>query len=154
MAVLNREQIRAAQDRKPVPVQIPEWGGEVLVRGLSGTGKADYSVWATQIKTTPDGRLIYKADNSGLEMDAPTLDRYKLAKYKLITLTAEDDSGTLMFDESDMGWLAEKSGAATERLFDVAAALSGLSNADVTKLAGVTTDLPNSQSAKPSSDEA
>jgi type II secretory pathway component PulK len=154
MAILNRDQVRAAQDRKPIPVQIPEWGGEVPVRGLSGTGKSDFEVWATQIKTDSEGRLIYKADKSGMETEAPTLDRLKLSKYKLITLTAENEDGTPMFEESDMGWLAEKSGAATEKLFDVAAALSGLSSADVNKLAGVVTDLPNSQSAKPSSDEA
>ena len=154
MAILNREQVRAAQDRKPVLVQEPEWGGEIPVRGLSGTGKSDFEMWCTQIKTDDAGRLIYKADRSGIEQEAPTLDRLKLAKYKLISLCAENEDGTPMFDESDMAWLAEKSGAATERLFDVATALSGLSTEDVTKMAGVVTDLPNAQSVKPSSDEA
>ena len=35
MAVLTREQIREAMDLEPFEMDIPEWGGSVMARGLS-----------------------------------------------------------------------------------------------------------------------
>ena len=36
---LTLDQILAADDLKPVPVDCPEWGGRVFVRGLSGEAR-------------------------------------------------------------------------------------------------------------------
>ena len=39
MAILGKKAILAAQDIPTEPVAVPEWGGEVLVRGLSGADR-------------------------------------------------------------------------------------------------------------------
>ena len=42
MTGLTKEQILAANDAAPVPVEVPEWGGTVSVRPMSagdGTGR-------------------------------------------------------------------------------------------------------------------
>lgn len=39
--VLSLEDILAADDRKPHPVDVPEWGGRVYVRGMSGVQREE-----------------------------------------------------------------------------------------------------------------
>ena len=132
MAVLTREQVLAAQDRKPELVSVPEWGGELWVRGLSAKDRGLYELWTVQAS----------ASKAGIEQGEMTLDHVALTRVRLISLCViVDESDTApLFTEADVAALAEKDSAPVERLFDVAARLSGLSRKDADKL----TNLPNS----------
>jgi hypothetical protein len=139
MAILTRKQILAAQDRQPETVAVPEWGGEVQVRGLSGRERGQYELWATSSKINKAGKLI--------QGDA-TLDLVAMVRVRLISLCIVDEAGIRLFGDADIEALADKDSAPIERVFDVAARLSGLSSADAQTL----TDLPNAPSASGSSD--
>jgi hypothetical protein len=51
--VLTKEQILSADDIKTETVLVPEWGGDVIVRGLSGVERDAYEMAVYR----PDGKL-------------------------------------------------------------------------------------------------
>ena len=48
--MLTQEQIRAASDLKTEEVYVPEWGGSVLMRGMTGTER---DAWEDDMAPTP-----------------------------------------------------------------------------------------------------
>jgi hypothetical protein len=140
MAVLTREQVLNAQDRKPELISVPEWGGELWVRGLSAKDRGLYELWTVQAS----------ASSAGITQGNITLDHVALIRVRLISLCViVDETDTKpLFTEADVAALSEKDSAPVERLFDVAARLSGLSKEDAQKL----TELPNSPGVSGSSE--
>lgn len=107
---LSRADILKAKDLKTEAVEVPEWGGTVLVRALTAKERLDIS----REITGPDGKIDRSA----------TLD----LQIRLPFLCMVDESGARLFaDESDLIALQAKSAAALERVFDVAQRLSALS---------------------------
>ncbi|WP_232340792.1 hypothetical protein [Burkholderia pseudomallei] len=90
---------------------MPEWGGSVIIRTMTGTQRDAYE--ASLMKRGPTG---------GYEVDTINM------RAKLVAYTAVDEAGALLFSPSDLGELAGKSAAALERLFVVAQRLNGLSS--------------------------
>jgi hypothetical protein len=118
MPYLTRDQILAAKLPEAVEVDVPEWGGTVLVRGMTGKERADYV--ATTVLTR--GRQTV-TDWSNLQA-------------KLVGRCIVDEDGKRLFADADIEELGNQSAAALERVFDVAAKASGLSNEDMEQLAG------------------
>ena len=119
MALLSREAILAASDLKTEEVAVPEWGGAVLVRGLTG---AERDVYEQSV-------LTGKGKNRDVNL--------KNARAKLIAMSVIDESGNRLFNTgADVEALGKKSAAAIQRVFEVAQRLSGLSDSDVEELAG------------------
>ena len=117
MAYLSKKQILEAPDIKTEIVSAPEWGGEVPVRGLTGTGRDAFEASCVNI----DGKKV-----------VPDLTNIRA---KLVSRCVVDADGELIFDESDVVALGEKSAVALQRLFEVAQRLSGLTKEDVEELA-------------------
>ena len=117
MALLKRDEILAAVDRPVETVSVPEWGGEVLVQGLTGVQRDDLemSIISTNGKKTPN------------------VDMHNL-RAKLCALCMVDESGKRLFADADVRELGRKSASALQRVFEAAQRLSGLSNADVEEL--------------------
>lgn len=116
--MLTREQIKAIQDLKVETVLVPEWGGEVSVRGFTGLERD-----AFEQKCLEQGSGTAKQNIKGL-------------KLRMVMETVCTEDGTaLLFKEEDRGWLAEKSAAAIDRIFQVAKRLSGMGDEEVEKLA-------------------
>ncbi len=113
---LSREDILSVQDAQTREVDIPEWGGTVRVRGLTGAERDRYeaSLW--------EGR------GRGRRLNLEN------ARAKLLVLTLVDESGAPLFTRQDVDRLGAKSAAALDRLFDVAQELSGISNTDMDEL--------------------
>lgn len=108
---LGREALLSTQTLKREPVDVPEVGGVIWVRALSGKGWLQYNARIEALgKTT--------------ELDA--VKAISIMCY-LISLTACDESGALLFTEEDAERLAENSFTVLERLADKALELSGLS---------------------------
>lgn len=114
---LSRDEILRAVDLPTEAVDVPEWGGTVLVRGLTAKERLDI---AREI-TGPDGKVDH----------ALTLDLQIGLPFKCMV----DLDGKRLFDSpDDLRLLKNKSAAALERVFDVAQRLSGMSQAAATSL--------------------
>ena len=99
--VLSLAEIRAARDVPEEYVEVPEWGGSVLVRGVS----------------VADGmRLLEQMKGEGEEIDPE-----KAMLTALLVGVAEP-----RFAESDLEWLRAKSLAAVKRISEAFMRLSGL----------------------------
>ncbi len=118
-ALLTREDILAVEDRPTRDVPVPEWGGVVRVRGLSGKERDEYEVALSGLR--PDGR--------------PGRPNLANVRARLLALTIVDAEGHPCFSLDDIEALGAKSAVALERVFDVARSLSGLSDDDVQELA-------------------
>ncbi len=107
---LSRDDILAADDLPRESVEVPEWGGAVHLRSMTGTERDAFEVG-----------LMGK---TGTNMEN--------IRSRLITLTAVDEKGERLFpEEGDVILLGKKSAAALDRLFAVAQRLNGLSARDV-----------------------
>jgi L-ascorbate metabolism protein UlaG (beta-lactamase superfamily) len=115
-ALLGKDAIFAADDIKSERVPIPEWGGEVMVRGLTGNQR---DAWEASMRVTRGKKT---------EMDMTNF------RARLCVLCVVDETGQLVFHQGDVDDLAGKSGAALDRIYDVAARLSGISDTDVEDL--------------------
>jgi hypothetical protein len=106
---LTKDQILEASDLKTEEVNVPEWGGTVKVRTMTGTDRDAFE--NSMVATLPDGSR--KPDMSNM-------------RAKLVALTVVGDDGNRLFDVSDIDRLALKSASALARVFDAAQALNGL----------------------------
>ena len=112
MALLSRDQIAEAKDVVFEDVEVPEWGGSVRVRGLTARQRGEYE--QSLVKGT--GR------NRSIEMRG--------GRERLLVLCCVDETGMALFTADDVRMLARKSAAAVERVYDVAARISGLTEAE------------------------
>lgn len=118
MPYLTRDQILEADDLRRLEVAVPEWGGTLLVRGLTGAERDQYE--ASMIRWKGDSKI-------GADMAN--------ARARLVAMAAIDEHGKRLFSDRDVRLLGEKSGAALDRVFDAVAGLSGLGAAVIDGLA-------------------
>jgi hypothetical protein len=128
MALLSKNEIFAADDRKTEDVEVPEWGGTVRLRGLTGSE-----------------RDRYEASTQKLVNGKPVQDLRNF-RARLVALSAINEDGTLMFEQNEVAALANRSSAALSRLFDVACSLSGITDDDVEALEGNSEPAPSGPS--------
>lgn len=116
---LTRDDILTADDIEIEEIEVPEWGGKVRVRGLSGAERDRF-----------ERSVVHQEGKSGMQF------RMELANFraKLVALSIVDSSGKLMFNTADVQKLGTKSAAALQRIFNVAQRLSGLSQSDIEDL--------------------
>ena len=103
MNILSKDAILAVDDLPRETVIIPEWGGEVLVRTMSGTDRDAFEA-------------------SLLEKDG----RMENVRARLVALTLCDSQGDRLFDDSEIAALGRKSARALDRVFSVAQRLNGI----------------------------
>lgn len=115
---LSREDILGAGDAVTEGVPCPEWGGTVLVKGLTG---AERDAWEASLLT---GR--------GANRDVNMAN----VRAKLVAAAVVDGSGNRLFLPTDVEALGQKSAAALSRVYDTAARLAGVTKADEEELAG------------------
>jgi len=106
---LSKDQILESFDLTSVEVDVPEWGGSVLVRTMTGADRDAFE--SSMVTTNADGSRTPDMKN---------------LRAKLVALTLVDGSNNRLFDSSDIPRLAAKSSAALERVFDVAQRINGL----------------------------
>ena len=123
---LTGADILSAKDITTQKVAVPEWGGTVIVRALTGKERDTYE------------QSVMKMKKTGRKGRGPTIMEPQLqgARARLVALACVDPDGNRLFGDSDQPALAEKSAAALNRVFDVAAAMSGLSDDSLEELLG------------------
>lgn len=112
---LSRDSILNARDNKVVSVDVPEWGGSLYVRVLSGSQR--------------DQLEAYICTKRGKTED------YAGVRALLVQLSACDKDGKPLFQPSDLPAISERSSIALQRVFDAAAKLNGLNSGSVEQAA-------------------
>lgn len=119
---LTREAVQQAEDILTEEVQVPEWGGKLLVKTMSGTERDAFENEMTEIKGT--GR------NATIKQDLTNF------RTRIVIATACGPDLVPLFTKEDVTWLAKKSGAGLTRVAEVAIRLNRLSREDIEELAG------------------
>lgn len=117
MNVLTKNAILSQSDREIELVEVPEWGGVVFVRSLSGEERDQFEA------------SIIERNGRDVRTNLRNL------RARLVVLAACDESGAPIFTPGDAAALGAKSAAALDRIFSVAQRLSGLRENDVQELA-------------------
>lgn len=115
--MLNKKAILAAQDIKSEMLHVPEWGGDVMVYGMTGSQRDEFEASIVEMKGKTQ-----------------TMHMQNL-RAKLCAMCIRDEDGRRMFDSDEVDELGAKSAQALQRIFDAAQRLSGLATEDVEKLA-------------------
>lgn len=106
--ILTKDDILSADDRGIEEVSVPEWGGVVYVRSMSGRQKDAFELSCY----SDDGKTERK--------------RLTNFRARLLALTICGPDGTLLFSEKDVNDLGQKSVVALDRVLDVAKVLNGI----------------------------
>jgi hypothetical protein len=112
LKALTRDDILTADDIRIEPVEVPEWGGRVYVRTLTGLQREKYVESIRKVTGHGKKQLVeINIQKSGAKLAAQTIC---------------DDKGKLLFTEADIPGLANKSSRALQRVIDASAELNGL----------------------------
>jgi hypothetical protein len=127
LRILGRDDILESEDLATETVPVPEWGGAVIVRALTGTERDAYE---SEI-------FSLRGQGGGVEYNLQNI------RAKLSARTIVDTDGKRLFTDADIVKLGLKSAAALDRVFSAAQRLSRLTAQDVKEL---TNQLGNGQS--------
>jgi hypothetical protein len=108
MKPLDRDSILQAKDRAPVEVKVPEWGGAIFVRPMSGAER--------------DG---FEAEMVGQG------NRMTNLRARLAVRVVCDAEGNRLFKDEDAAAVGERSAAALDRIFRAAQKLNSLGDQEV-----------------------
>ncbi len=114
MGALSRAAILAANDRPLTPVDVPEWGGSVFVRVMSGAERDSY-----------ESGLV-GADGKSRDM--------RNLRARLVVRVACDEAGARLFADEDADALGSKNADALDRIFTAAVRLNQIGAAQVADL--------------------
>lgn len=109
---LTRDAILSADDIRIDVVPVPEWGGIVHIRTLTGLQREEYV------------ESIRKVTGQGRKQSVEIV--LQRSGAKLAAQTICDETGKLLFSKADIPALAAKSAKALQRVIDAAAKLNGI----------------------------
>lgn len=113
MAILSKAAILAASDKKMIDIDVPEWGGTVKIRVMTGTERDRFE-------------SEFVAGNKSVDM----------VRSKMVAKCLCDEEGNRLFTEQDIPALGEKSAAVLDKLFTVCMKHNRFTKDDVEELAG------------------
>ena len=126
----TRDMILSAVDLEIKEVTIPEWGDMVLrVRSLTGFERDVFE----------NSMMDQRGKRAKMDI--------RNARAKLCVLCIIDSDGNRIFEDEDVPMLTMKNAAALDRIYEVAAQLSGISDNDMDELVGQLKSDPNSGSS-------
>lgn len=115
--MLSKNEIVAAQDRKIIKVEVPEWNGEV---GIALMNAADRDSWENEvISFDAKGKVQTKKE---------------FFRLKLLVRTLVDDRGIRLFSDEEILELGKKSSEVILRLFEKSMEVNKLSKSDADEL--------------------
>lgn len=120
---LSKADILGCDDTKLEKVPVPEWGGYVYVKGLTGAQRDRFE--ESQTRVDKKGNRLLKFENF---------------RARLCALCICNSKGEPLFKPGDVADLAKKSSAALQRVFNKATELSGMSEDDIEDLVGNSDD--------------
>lgn len=108
--MLSKEQILSKTVLKQEVVNVPEWGGEVIVSEMNGT---DRDAWEQSLVARDENRKLVNA------------------RAKLVAFTVVGEAGARMFNDEDVTALGILSSVALDRVVKVSQRLNGLTDRDI-----------------------
>lgn len=130
MALLTSDQILAKEDRVYETIPVPEWGGEVRLRSL--TGKERDAFEASMVETNKKGQQKQNLAN---------------VRARLVSICCVNEKDELIFNSKDVDRLGGKSAAALNRIAEKCNEMNGLSDEDVEEMAEGFGDDPSESSS-------
>lgn len=118
---LSAAEILSAKDIETEVVEVPEWGGAVYVKGMTGAERDAFEKSILVEKRSKKGKVTRETDTANM-------------RAKLVAATMVGDSGLPLFSPYDVEELGKKSGAALQRVFEVACKLSGMTEKEIDEL--------------------
>ncbi len=109
MGYLSRDDVLRAQDFETREVEVPEWGGTILVRELNAEEVEEVGLGQLDAQGNRDLRKV-----AGLRV-------------KVISWATIDEEGKRLFLAKDVQQLGKRSSQTVQRVFDVIQELSGIS---------------------------
>jgi len=113
--VLSKEDILKCDDLKRELVKVPECGGDLYVRTMSGKERDQF-----------EAKFVAANGNSEVQLNN--------IRARMAVLTVCDDKGIPLFSNGDALELGKKSAAALDRVFEVSQRLNKIGDDDVEKL--------------------
>lgn len=117
MEQLTKAHILAADDKPRATIEVPEWGGMVTIRSLSGTQMT---------------RLLSDYDKAKKNTGSQYRLQITVAAWSMI----DPDTGERLFSDNEIHELAERSSAALKIVFDAASEHNGLTPEAQEEIAG------------------
>lgn len=114
MALLSKAAILSAGDFKLEKVAVPEWGGDVYIKTISGLERDTFE--------------------EGYQEQ-----RMKNFRSRFLVLTLCDSDGSRLFTDAEVDEIGKKSSLVLNRLFDKAWALNAFTNEAIDDLGNVST---------------
>ena len=108
---LSADNILSADDIKVRRVKCQEWGGDVIIKTMSGTERDDFEL-----------TLAAERDDKGKKGKTNLTN----VRARYVAATAVDDKGVLLFTQEQALELGKKNAKALDRCFDVARDLNGM----------------------------
>ena len=116
MKLLTRDEILKADDLPCEDLDVPEWGGSVRVKTLTGMERDNLE------------KSMVKVNGKDSQVNMSNF------RAKLVAKSIIDNDGKRIFSDADVSDLGFKSAAALSRVFDVASRLSGFSETDINEI--------------------
>lgn len=117
MALLAKDAVLAAQDIRFEAVAVPEWGGEVRVRSMTGADRDAWEQWLLDSRAADKGARLANL------------------RARMVAISVVDEAGQRVFADGDIEALGAKSAAALDRIFAVAQKLNAIGADDIEALA-------------------
>lgn len=122
--LLTREEILGANDLPTEDVDVPEWGGTVRIKTLTGQERDAFEASVIIMKQIKDGRRTRTETQPDL----------KNLRAKLVAQSIVGPDGQLLFTDADVLALGQKSAAALDRVYEASSRLSRITDADLEDL--------------------
>lgn len=110
---LSKDEILKAQDFTFEDVDVPEWGGKVRVRCMTGTERDAYEA------------SIYEMKGTEVKFNREDL------RSKLLARVIVDEKNERLFTDAEVKLLGRKNAKVIDRLFNVAQRINALTETDV-----------------------
>jgi hypothetical protein len=114
--VLTKAQILGAKDLDSEIVHMPEWGGDVKVRMMTGTERDAFEASIFEVKGTDTKQNMVNL------------------RAKLVGRVLIDDDGARLFTDKEIEELGKKSARSLDKIFKVAQRLNGIGGDAVEEL--------------------
>ncbi|WP_282703253.1 hypothetical protein [Streptomyces sp. CC219B] len=134
MALLGKQQINAAVDRKWEDVDVPEWGGEVRLMSLSATDRGYIEA----------GSVVANGQTAQVKVES-----LKVYREKLVGMAMVDENFERLYSNKEIaaGVLGKKDGGVIERLAAKVQELSGMGRFARQEIEGNSGAAPSGSSA-------
>lgn len=118
MSFLSKEQILHADDREYEEVDVPEWGGKVMVRSMTGKERDKFEASTVVMKNG---------------QQTPNLENLRARLISMCVVT--EDRSALLFDSAaDVQVLGNRNTRALQRIFNACQRLNGITDDDIEEM--------------------